>query len=70
MTYKNSPPTIPVQVASKLLGISVTSVYRSIKDGVFPTPASRVNGRYVIATRPLLDFLGLDELPDNLEPAA
>lgn len=62
--------TITAPVAARLLGMSTASVYRSIRDGAFPTPARQINGRYVIPAKPLLDFLGIDELPDNLEPAA
>ena len=65
MTYEEPPITISVQVAGRLLGMSVASVYRAIRSGDFPTPARKVNGRYIIATKPLLDFLGLDELPTD-----
>ncbi|MGJ4070747.1 helix-turn-helix transcriptional regulator [Corynebacterium macclintockiae] len=57
-------PTIPAPVAARLLGMSKASVYRAIQEGTFPTPSSKVGGRYLIATRPLLDFLGMDTLPD------
>ncbi|MDK8819042.1 helix-turn-helix domain-containing protein [Corynebacterium amycolatum] len=59
-----APPTIPVPVAARLLGMSKSSVYRAIRTGNFPTAAHQVNGRYVIATRPLLEFLGLETLPE------
>lgn len=58
------PPTIPAPVAARLLGMSKSSVYRAIRCGNFPTAAHQVNGRYVIATRPLLEFLGLETLPE------
>nr|WP_120491790.1 hypothetical protein [Corynebacterium lactis] len=66
MTKKAVPLTIPVAAASRMLGISPASGYRAIQAGDFPTPARRINGRYVVATRPLLDFLGLDEVPAEL----
>lgn len=64
MAFEELPPTISVQVASRLLGISPSSGYRAIRCGNFPTAAHQVNGRYVIATRPLLEFLGLETLPE------
>lgn len=60
--------TIPVLTAARLLRVSQASVYRAIQEGTFPTPAARVGkGRYVIPTRPLLEFLGLDELPEGVD---
>lgn len=58
--------TVSADVAGRLLGMSVASVYRAIRSGDFPTTAHRVNGRYIIAKKPLLDFLGLDELPTEV----
>lgn len=63
----DTPTTVTTVQAASLLGISVSSVYRAIQEGAFPTPAARVGkGRYVIPARPLLEFLGLEELPDGL----
>ncbi|MBC6821450.1 helix-turn-helix domain-containing protein [Corynebacterium sp. LK33] len=64
MTSPEIIATTPVSVAARLLGMSESSVYRAIRTGNFPTAAHRVNGRYVIATRPLLEFLGLETLPE------
>lgn len=61
-------PTLPAAMAARLLGMAKASVYRAIQEGTFPTPAARVGkGRYVIPTRPLLEFLGLDELPEGVD---
>lgn len=56
-------PTIPIPVAAKLLGISRSSAYEAARTGNFPTPVLKINGRYVVPTKPLLGVLGLDELP-------
>lgn len=56
-------PTISAGAAAHLLGLSRSSVYTAIRQGTFPTPTIQIGGRYVIPTKPLLDLLGLDELP-------
>ncbi|AIU92221.1 hypothetical protein AY498_09500 [Corynebacterium ulcerans] len=68
MTIYKHPSTVSASIAAALLGMSQSSVYRAIQEGTFPTPAARVGkGRYVIPTRPLLEFLGLDELPEGVD---
>ncbi|MFW9177301.1 MULTISPECIES: helix-turn-helix transcriptional regulator [Corynebacterium] len=56
------PSLNPSEVAP-LLGVSRSSVYEAIRNDAFPTPVIKVGGRYVIPAKPLLDLLGLDELP-------
>lgn len=57
------PATVSIPVAANLLGISRSSAYEAARTGKFPTPVLKINGRYVVPTKPLLDALGLDELP-------
>lgn len=64
------PPTISIPVAAELLDISVSGAYAAARNGNFPTKVIQIGGRYVIPTRPLLDLLGLDELPTSNEPEA
>lgn len=64
------PPTITVPVAAKLLDISASSAYAAARKGNFPTKVIQIGGRYVIPTKPLLDLIGLDELPTDDEPKA
>lgn len=64
------PPTITIPVAAELLGISASSAYAAVRDGKFPVKVIQISGRYVIPTKPLLELLGLDELPTNNEPEA
>lgn len=64
------PPTISIPVAAELLDISVSGAYAAARKGNFPTKVIQIGGRYVIPTRPLLELLGLDELPTNNEPEA
>lgn len=58
-----SPATLTIQEAASLLGVGLSSAYEAARTGNFPTPVLKVNGRYVVPTKPLLDALGLDELP-------
>lgn len=58
------PATITVVEAAAQMGVSSSSAYAAIKKGDFPVPVIKIGGRYVVPTKPLLDLLGLDELPD------
>jgi len=60
--------TISVPGAAQLLGISASSAYAAVREGKFPTKVIQIGGRYVIPTKPLLDLIGLEELPTNDEP--
>lgn len=55
--------TVTIREAAKLLGIGTSSAYEAARNGKFPTPVLKINGRYVVPTKPLLDALGLEELP-------
>lgn len=50
------PPTLSVQQAAQLLGVSKQTVYRAVSDGEIH--AITVRGRIVVATRPLIEALG------------
>lgn len=69
MPNRELPLTVSVQVASKLLGISASGAYAAIRDNDFPTQVIKIGGRYVIPTKPLLDLLGIDELPTEVTDA-
>ncbi|MFW2211583.1 DNA-binding protein [Corynebacterium amycolatum] len=69
MPNRELPPTVSVQVASKLLGISASGGYAAIRDNDFPTQVIKIGGRYVIPTKPLIDLLGIDELPTEVTDA-
>lgn len=60
----NSPATISVPRAAQLLGISASGAYTAARAGKFPTKVIQIGGRYVVPTKPLLELLGLDELPE------
>lgn len=51
------PPTLTALQASRLLGVSKQSVYRAVDHGEMK--GLKVRGRLVVATRPLLEGLGL-----------
>lgn len=58
MTVDQLPPTISVEHAGELLGISRRSAYRAASRGELP--AIRVGRRLLVPTAKLLDLLGLD----------
>ncbi|HZW44045.1 MAG TPA: helix-turn-helix domain-containing protein [Dermatophilaceae bacterium] len=58
MTLKDLPPTISVEHAGELLGISRRSAYRAASTGELPT--LRLGRRLLVPTARLLDLLGLD----------
>lgn len=60
-----TPPAITLSSTAELLGISKSSAYRAIKNDTFPVPTIRIGGRVVVPTKPLLELLGLDELPQE-----
>lgn len=62
MTY--IPATVSIGKAAELIGISRSSAYQAARNGSFPTKIIQIGGRYVVPTVPLLELLGLDELPD------
>mgnify|MGYP002716910771 FL=1 len=57
------PPTISVSAVAELLGISKSSAYEAARTNNLPTKVLKIGGRYVVPTKPLLEVLGLDELP-------
>ena len=57
------PTTLNIEQAAKMLGISRSSAYKAAREGTLPVQAFKIGGRYVVPTKPLLDLLGLDELP-------
>ncbi|WP_276687261.1 helix-turn-helix transcriptional regulator [Corynebacterium casei] len=64
------PPTIGIRQAAELLGIGSSSAYAAARKGNFPTKVIHIGGRYVVPTKPLLELLGLDELPTDDEPVS
>ncbi|WP_157824240.1 helix-turn-helix domain-containing protein [Corynebacterium mastitidis] len=69
MSVPTGISTVPVPVAARLLGMSESGVYKAIREGKFPTQTFKVGDRTIIPRKPLLDMLGLDELP-KMEAAA
>jgi excisionase family DNA binding protein len=55
-TLTDLPPTISVEEAGKILGLSRTSAYRAASRGDLPT--IRINGRLYVPTARLLALLG------------
>lgn len=68
MTY--APAVLTVAEAAGLLKIAPATAYRHISQGSFPTPVIKTGGRITVPTKPLLDLLGLDDLPNNPKGAA
>lgn len=65
MTYQ--PAVLTVAEAANLLNVSPATAYRNISLDKFPTPVIKTGGRIVVPTKPLLDLLGLDKLPDTAD---
>lgn len=61
MTNKALPPTISVEQAGELLGVSRRSAYRAAARGQIPTV--RIGRRLLVPTQRLLELLGLDRPP-------
>ena len=57
MTLRDLPPTITVEQAGEVLGISRRSAYRAASTGELPT--FKVGRRLLVPTARLLDLLGL-----------
>ena len=64
MTIKDLPPTISVEEAGEILGVSRRSAYRAAENGELPT--LRLGRRLVVPTPKLLAMLGLPT--DGSEP--
>ncbi|CAN5321102.1 hypothetical protein BH20ACT8_BH20ACT8_02170 [soil metagenome] len=56
MTLEELPPTVSVERAGEILGISRRSAYRAAARGELPT--FKVNRRLLVPTPRLLDLLG------------
>ena len=59
----DTPPTLTLTETAVLLGVGVSTMYSAARRAALPFPALKVGGRYVVPTRPLLDLLGIEELP-------
>lgn len=59
MTLNDLPPTINVEEAGEMLGISRRSAYRAAANG--DLPALRIGRRLVVPTAQLLELLGMSE---------
>lgn len=52
------PLTLGVEQAARLVGVARSSMYAAVKRGDVPT--TRINGRTVVLTVPLLEQIGLE----------
>lgn len=57
MTLKQLPPTVTVEQAGQMLGISRRSAYRAAARGDLPT--LRLGRRLIVPTARLLELLGM-----------
>lgn len=63
----NLPPTISVEEAAELLGLSRPTAYRAISNGQLPV--MRFGRRLRVPTAPLLELLGVSEVgADDADP--
>jgi excisionase family DNA binding protein len=66
MTLQDLPPTLTVEQAGELLGVSRRSAYRAASTGELPT--IKLGRRLVVPTARILELLGLSE--DRLAASA
>jgi predicted site-specific integrase-resolvase len=52
------PPTVPLQVASRILGIGRDHAYELVRSGKYPVRVLESNGRYKVSKFDLLAYLG------------
>ena len=64
------PTTLNIEQAAKMLGISKSAAYVAARTNSLPVATLKIGGRYVVPTKPLLDLLGLDELPETVKESA
>lgn len=62
--------TVTLGEAAELLGIGRTTAYSAARAGTFPTPVVQIGSRWVVPTKPLLELLGMEELPTDDEPVS
>lgn len=55
--------TITLREAADVIGIGHSTAYAAVRTNEFPVPVIKIGGRYVVPTKPLLDLLGIQELP-------
>jgi excisionase family DNA binding protein len=70
MTIEDLPPTLTVEAAGKLLGLSRSSAYRAAERGELPT--LQLAGRLHVPTARLMSMLGyeLERAPQTEAPAS
>lgn len=68
MTLDDLPPTITVERAGELLGVSRRTAYRAAAAGELPT--LRLGRRLLVPTAQLRTLLGLPPSEDRLEEGA
>jgi len=52
------PPTVPLQVASRILGIGRDHGYELARSGTYPVRVLESNGRFKVSKFDLLTYLG------------
>jgi hypothetical protein len=52
------PPTVPLQVASRILGIGRDHAYALARSGTYPVRVMESNGRFKVSKFDLLTYLG------------
>ncbi|RSZ61244.1 DNA-binding protein [Corynebacterium hylobatis] len=51
--------TLSMREAAAILGISPSTAYAAAKDDAFPVPVIKINSRYVVSKKSLMELLGL-----------
>lgn len=54
-------PTMTLREAAKIYGIGQSTAYEAARKDALPFPVLKVNSRYIVPTKPLLETLGLND---------
>lgn len=60
-----TPTSLTLAEAASILGIGRSTAYAAARNGTFPTKVIQIGGRYIVPTKPLLDLLGIEEIPEE-----
>jgi predicted site-specific integrase-resolvase len=54
---RGMPPTVAVEIAAKVLGVSRSTAYEAIRTGTFPVRVITVSRRKLVVTASLVELL-------------
>jgi hypothetical protein len=67
------PTVVDLATAARAIGVHANTAYRMVAAGRFPSPVMRPGWRYIVPTLPLMEALGIENIPvyiDDVEAGA